>query len=150
MSDNPSKKNFLSGKGSAAPAGTRHECIRCGTCCQKGGPSLHLEDRALIEDGLIPAKYLFTIREGEPAYDNIKACIQLTETDIIKIKSRKNSQACIFFNPAAAECGIYENRPAECRALNCWDIADILNMYAKNRLSRKDLLQQVEIYPCDL
>jgi Fe-S-cluster containining protein len=34
------------------------KCIRCGTCCKKGGPSFHLEDKMLIEKGIILSKYL--------------------------------------------------------------------------------------------
>jgi hypothetical protein len=34
-------------------------CRRCGTCCRKGGPALHREDRHLVVDGLIPADVYF-------------------------------------------------------------------------------------------
>jgi Fe-S-cluster containining protein len=47
-------------------------CRRCGTCCEKGGPSLHREDRPLVDNGQIPVRHLFTIRRGELAQDNIK------------------------------------------------------------------------------
>lgn len=126
------------------PAGPRKTCIRCGTCCQKGGPSLHLEDKALIEDGVIQAKYLYTIREGEPAYDNIKGQIQPADTDIIRIKTKKNSTTCTFYNEPSSGCRIYKHRPKECRSLNCFDIKEILDVYAKDRLTRKDLLGQAE------
>ena len=48
------------------------ECKRCGTCCKKGGPCFHVEDKMLIEKGVILIKYLYTIRKGEPAYDKIR------------------------------------------------------------------------------
>lgn len=50
---------------------TQRTCMRCGTCCEKGGPGFHQEDRMLIEKGRIPLKYLYTIRKGEFAYDKI-------------------------------------------------------------------------------
>jgi Fe-S-cluster containining protein len=120
------------------------ECIRCGTCCKKGGPAFHSQDKYLIEKGIILLKYLYTIRKGEPACDNVKGNIFLVPSDIIKIKSRKNFRACIFFKEKERGCEIYENRPAECRALKCWDTQDIEELYEQNRLTRKDLLSGIE------
>jgi Fe-S-cluster containining protein len=120
------------------------ECIRCGTCCKKGGPSFHLEDKVLIEKGIILSKYLYTIREGELCYDNVKESILPAASDIIKIKGQKDSVTCIFFNEKENECTIYDNRPVECRALKCWDTREIENIYSKNRLTRKDLISTIE------
>lgn len=44
-------------------------CRRCGTCCIKGGPSLHREDLPLVEEGRIRVQDLVCIRSGEMAYD---------------------------------------------------------------------------------
>ncbi len=71
--------------------GKEDVCHRCGTCCEKGGPALHHGDKALVEEGRIPAKYLFTIRKGEPAHDNVKGNTLFAQTDLIKIKSKKGS-----------------------------------------------------------
>ena len=71
-------------------------CKQCGTCCTKGGPSFHMEDRRLIDDGVIPGKYLFTIRKGEPAYENIQHRLVSVATDIVKIKGKPGSWECIF------------------------------------------------------
>ncbi len=120
------------------------ECIRCGTCCKKGGPSFHLEDKVLIEKGIILSKYLYTIREGELCYDNVKESILPAASDIIKIKGQKDSITCIFFNEKENECTIYDNRPLECRALKCWDTREIERIYSKNRLTRKDLISTIE------
>ncbi|OEU61355.1 MAG: hypothetical protein BA867_12570 [Desulfobacterales bacterium S5133MH16] len=120
------------------------ECIRCGTCCKKGGPSFHLEDKVLIEKGIILSKYLYTIREGELCYDNVKESILPAASDIIKIKGQKDSVTCIFFNEKENECTIYDNRPLECRALKCWDTREIERIYSKNRLTRKDLISTIE------
>jgi len=120
------------------------ECSRCGTCCKKGGPCFHLEDKILIEKGIILSKYLYTIREHELCYDNVKDSILPAASDIIKIKAQKDSLACIFFNERENECTVYDNRPLECRALKCWDTREIEKIYSKNRLARKDLLSNVE------
>ena len=120
------------------------ECIRCGTCCKKGGPSFHREDRELIDKGIILSKFLYTIREGELSYDNVKECLSPAASDIIKIKGQGDSWACIFFNENESECAIYDDRPLECRVLTCWDTKEIEAMYSKNRLTRKDLLSSVE------
>jgi Fe-S-cluster containining protein len=120
------------------------ECRRCGTCCKKGGPCFHLEDKILIEKGIILSKYLYTVREHELCYDNVRESILPAASDIIKIKGQKDSLACIFFNEKENECTIYDNRPLECRALTCWDTREIEKIYSKNRLTRKDLLSNVE------
>ncbi len=120
------------------------DCIRCGICCKKGGPSFHHEDRMLIDKGIILSKYLYTIRKGELAYDNVKGCLLPTDSDIIKIKGRKGSWACVFFDENKNSCRIYENRPLECRVLNCRDTREIERIYAEKRLTRKDLMGNIK------
>jgi Fe-S-cluster containining protein len=120
------------------------ECKRCGTCCKKGGPCFHVEDKMLIEKGVILIKYLYTIREGEPAYDNIKGHLTTVTSDLIKIKSQNDSWECIFFDEKSNSCKIYDKRPIECRVLKCWDTREIEQIYSKNRLTRKDLVYRVE------
>ena len=119
------------------------KCRRCGTCCRNGGPTLHLEDKHLVESGIIPLKSLFTIRKGEPANDNIRKSIQPAATDIIKIKGQNNTLVCRFFNLEDIICKIYEHRAIECRVLKCWDTEEIERIYSKNRLVRKDLISGV-------
>ncbi len=120
------------------------KCIRCGTCCRKGGPSFHHQDRVLIEKGIILSKYLYTIREGEMSYDNVQGSLEPATSDIIKIKGHNDSWTCLFLDEKQNECTIYENRPVECRVLKCWDTREIEKMYSKYRLTRKDLLSKVE------
>ena len=136
-----SKPNIPS---NAQPAKPISECMRCGTCCEKGGPSFHHADKSLIEEGIIHSKYLYTIRKGELAYDNVKQSLEPVSSDVIKIKAKNNSRTCIFFNEAQSGCSIYENRPIECRALKCWDTQELEELYDKQRLTRKDLLSEIE------
>lgn len=135
--------------GSKPPATVTKEtavstCQRCGTCCKKGGPAFHQADKARIESGDIPSKYLYTIRKGEMAYDNVRQCLEPAGSDIIKIKGKGNSWTCLFFDEAQAACTIYESRPIECRALKCWDTAELEALYAQKRLKREDLLADIE------
>ena len=120
------------------------ECARCGTCCQKGGPSFHIEDRMLIEKGKIPSKFLYTIRKGELAHDNVKECLKPVDSDIIKIKGKEDSWTCLFFDEIRKGCAIYKGRPQECRVLKCWDTRELEQIYANNRLTRKDLISEVK------
>ncbi len=118
--------------------------MRCGTCCEKGGPAFHRADRHLIEEGVIASSCLYTIRKGELARDNVKQRLVPVDTDVIKIKGKKDSWSCMFFNQARKSCRIYQNRPLECRALKCWDPGELEKVYAAGRLTRKDLLSGVD------
>ena len=120
------------------------DCQRCGKCCEKGGPALHREDRHLVESGQIPARCLFTIRRGELARDNVKGTLMPMTEEVIKIKGQDGRWTCLFYDRTQRGCGIYNHRPLECRALNCRDTRRIEAVYATERLTREDLLAQME------
>ena len=119
----------------------QNSCRRCGTCCRRGGPALHIEDRELVESGTIRLTELVTLRQGEPARDNVSGGIIAAESDIIKIKSRSGTTACLFFDDPANTCRIYTRRPLECRVLKCWDTREIRDLYRRDRLTRQMLLE---------
>mgnify|MGYP001820073788 FL=1 len=119
------------------------QCQRCGICCQKGGPALHKEDVLLIEKGCIPAKNLFTLRKGEMAFDNVHGHAAPLEDEIMKIKGQDGSWACCYYDPTAHACRNYDSRPVECRVLACWNTTEIEQIYAHDRLTRRDLLASV-------
>ena len=129
---------------SSTPGGLISACIRCGACCEKGGPCFHQEDRMLVEKGVIPSKYLYTIRSGELARDNVKGCLTPVVSDIIKIKGKEDGWTCIFFDRIKKVCRIYTDRPLECRALKCWDTLALEQIYASTRLTRKDLISDAK------
>ncbi len=120
------------------------ECARCCTCCAKGGPALHKEDKELYTNNSLHGRFLFTIRKGEPAEDNVKGGLIFADTDIIKIKSKTNSSNCLYVDLLKNSCSIYDSRPLECRILKCWDTTDIETIYDKDRLTRKDLLGHID------
>lgn len=119
------------------------ECQRCGTCCRKGGPAFHQSDKALIETGRIKLADIYTVRQGEPAFDNVANKAGPLATDIIKIKSERGSANCKFYDDKIAACAIYEDRPEECRVMKCWDTRDIEAVYRQPHLTREDLIGNV-------
>jgi Fe-S-cluster containining protein len=143
-SDSPNKNEASKATAADGREERISECRRCGTCCKKGGPSFHQEDKALIEKGVIHSKYLYTIRKGEMAYDNVKQCLEPVKSDVIKIKGKGESWTCILFDEKQNECTIYEDRPIECRALKCWDTRALEDLYDRKRLKREDLIADIK------
>jgi Fe-S-cluster containining protein len=119
-------------------------CRRCGTCCEKGGPSFHMADKKLIEKGGIHTRDLYTIRKGEKVHDNVMDGFITADTDIIKIKGQNHTWTCRFYDVRNRTCTIYAKRPLECRVLKCWDTRDIRELYQTERLRRKDLLKDIQ------
>jgi Fe-S-cluster containining protein len=120
-------------------------CRRCGTCCRNGGPALHVEDRILVMEGSIPLNRLFTIRQHEPAYDNVAETVLPAATDILKIKSDSaGSSVCSYYHSSEKACGIYPHRPLECRILNCREPEISAARYQLDRLTREHLLSGIE------
>ena len=115
-------------------------CIRCGTCCEKGGPAFHREDRFLIDTGRIHTRFLYTIRAGEMVRDDVRGVAGPAPSEIIKIKGRAGTWACVFYDPEKKACAVYDQRPLECRLLKCWDTGDLERAYERDRLTRQDLI----------
>ena len=135
---------MVSKPGKSHLTGPQATCKRCGTCCRSGGPTLHIEDRQLVEAGNIPLKDLFTIRAGEMAHDNVRDELIPVANDHIKIKGGGVSWTCCHYDESSKVCTIYEDRPLECRRLKCWDTVELEKIYGRDLLSRKDLLEGME------
>jgi Fe-S-cluster containining protein len=121
-----------------------NQCRRCGTCCRKGGPALHVEDQPLVEKGHIALRDLLTFREGELVYDNVAGRIVIAATDIIKITTTSgHDQTCCFYETGTSACAIYGCRPIECRSLQCWDPGEVMHIYSRDRLTRRHLLSKI-------
>lgn len=128
-----------------AGGGPSGGCRRCGTCCRRGGPALHREDKTLVTDGCLSPAHLYTIRAGELVRDDVASGILTSaESDIVKIRETPGSPACIFFDPRYNSCTIYHQRPLECRILRCWDTAEIRRRYREDRLGRADLIGHID------
>ncbi len=117
-----------------------NECQRCGTCCASGGPALHSEDKHLVLEGHLPTAQLITIRKGELAHNPLAGVVQPVKGELVKISGVGREWSCFFFDPAQKGCTIYEMRPQACKALKCWDTADIEALIETDTLQRLDLL----------
>ncbi|MCF8030140.1 MAG: YkgJ family cysteine cluster protein [Desulfohalobiaceae bacterium] len=115
------------------------QCIYCGTCCRNGPPGLHLEDAVLYSHGVLDKSLLLTLRRGEPVWDNVAGRVVTLPQEMVRLKSDPASGACILLQ-GENHCRIYERRPAQCRALKCWDTGDLERIYSQNRAGRLDLV----------
>ena len=113
-------------------------CKRCGQCCRLGGPVLHRDDLSLLDRLDAPAKGtvpfgmadLVTLRTGELVRDDVIGTLTPLESECVKLAPARGRTdwECRFLvrMPGAvpgrdAGCGIYDRRPAQCRALSCSD-----------------------------
>lgn len=116
------------------------ECQQCGTCCKKGGPSLHYEDIEILRNSYIEYEQLVTIRKGELAYNPINEKLEPAPLELIKVSGAGRDWTCCFFDPQKSVCTIYDHRPLECRLLKCWDIEDLSAIIGKDTISRTDII----------
>ncbi len=120
------------------------DCKRCGTCCEKGGPVLHHEDRDFLHKGLVSMDNLQVIREGELAFNPFKGLVEPAPVEMIKLAVQGDSWECPFHQKEGglSACQIHADRPVECRLLKCWNTTDIEAVTFKDCLTRFDLLGQ--------
>ena len=117
-----------------------NRCIRCGTCCKKGGPSLHQEDKKILLAGHIERNSLITIRKGELAFFPLSERPEPIEKELVKIAGKGKGWVCCFYDEKESYCTIYAHRPLECRLLKCWDTEQLLSVIGKDPLARADIL----------
>ncbi|MBF0463773.1 MAG: YkgJ family cysteine cluster protein [Nitrospirae bacterium] len=123
------------------PGTEQTECKRCGDCCTKGSPTLHVIDQVLLMEGTLNYKDIYTIRSGELVYNNVDDEFITIDEELIKIKEKPDSRECIFFNIDDVSCRIYEKRPAQCQAFECWNTEKFLSVFAEEKMTRETLLQ---------
>jgi len=119
---------------------TRTSCERCGTCCRKGGPVLHHEDKAILLGGHAGHRDLVTIRKGELVFDPVAGALRPAERELVKVRGRGAEWTCRFFDERASGCRIYEHRFLECRLLKCWDPAELVSVIGRNTITRADII----------
>jgi len=120
---------------------TRPHCIRCGTCCTKGSPTLLEDDMELFSRSILKPAHLVTIRAGEPAYSNQTEEVTPTQEELIKIRETSGSKTCIFYEKSGSKCTIYESRPAQCRSQECWNIGASEGIVGLSPINRKRLIE---------
>lgn len=119
---------------------TQIVCKQCGTCCERGGPALHLQDVLLVKNGRLPFESIITIRRGEFVHDPVTESIKPSKTELLKISGSNGTWTCLFYDKDKRGCSIYDNRPLACKTLKCWDTREILKLSGRNLLSRLDLV----------
>ncbi|MBW2532382.1 MAG: YkgJ family cysteine cluster protein [Deltaproteobacteria bacterium] len=122
-------------------------CIRCGTCCRRGSPTLLAEDLELVAGDLIPASALVTLRAGEPAHSPYAGSAFFLPEERIKLREKPGTSECVFFATGEgdeAACKIYKDRPTQCRAQACWDPDTAKQLAAEPHLGRRDVFAGVD------
>ena len=122
----------------------KNKCERCGTCCLKGGPALHIEDQKLLLQNFIDRESLITIRKGEPVISLEDRKTECIKTELVKLKGKGAKWSCVFYDQDDTSCSIYKHRPLECVLLKCWDTAELTAIAGKNLLSRYDIIPSHE------
>lgn len=121
---------------------TRPYCIRCGTCCAKGSPTLGVGDLALFTRDIVKPSDVITIRKSELARSAGRDELERTRQELIKIREVPGNNTCVFFNTGDKECSIYESRPLQCRRQECWNPQDPDEIGDQDMLTRQALLPE--------
>jgi Fe-S-cluster containining protein len=119
---------------------TRPYCLRCGDCCRQGSPTLYLEDLPILRQGIIRRLDLLTLRAGEIGFSNVSQDLVLLDEEQVKVKEKPGSRECLFLESGTGLCGIYENRPLQCRVMECWNPDLFYDQKAQKNLTRQELL----------
>lgn len=120
------------------------KCLRCGACCEKGGPALHGPDLDLVRTGKLPLDDLITIRRGELAYNPVSGRVEPVAAELVKIRGIGDDWCCCYYNAASKGCSVYENRPMACGVLKCWQPEETLALVGKDLLNRLDILEKTD------
>lgn len=124
----------------AAAYALRPHCVRCGTCCEKGSPTLLKQDRDLFMNGVLTPSDIFAIRPGEQVYIPELDQNAPSEKEFLKIKEISDKKACMFLEEKDKSCKIYGSRPTQCRRQECWNPKQTLTA-TDELLTRQDLLE---------
>jgi Fe-S-cluster containining protein len=122
----------------------RNSCIRCGTCCLKGGPTLHHEDKKILLGGHIGYQHLITVRRGELAFDPVRNKLEPVRQELVKVLGKGKDWSCYFYAEERSSCTIYEHRLLECRLLKCWAPSELINVIGKNTIIRADIINPTD------
>jgi Fe-S-cluster containining protein len=118
---------------------TRPYCLRCGQCCTRQAPGLHIEDLPQVREGAIGPENLLTLRRGERAYSARLDKVIILQEEIVKVRPLPTG-VCPYFQPEAHSCAVYERRPLPCRALKCWLPEAFAEATRSPHLTRADIL----------
>ena len=115
---------------------SRLYCVRCGQCCSNSSPTLHPDDLPLIRRGSIRPEHIVVLQPGQKGYSHSENRVVVLKEERIKIREKSPGGGCRFYDEDARSCGIYEDRPLQCRKQACWapdELMAILNGPFLNR-----------------
>lgn len=117
-------------------------CSQCGICCTKGGPALHVADLEPLRNGAWPLEDLFTIRKGELVQKPFSDEASPTKTELVKLKGKRGSWTCTYFDETLKNCSIYLTRPYSCTVLECWNPTASIELIERDTLTRMDIIEE--------
>ncbi len=106
---------------------------------------LQESDIQLVKRGFLKKKDLCTIRVGELVRDPIHKQLSITNRELIKLKEQGEDKGCIHYDNEARACLIYENRPAQCAALACWDTTEFMEVYERPKAERRNIIDDMAL-----
>ncbi len=56
------------------------------------------------------------------------------------MREKESGGGCIFYDDAEKRCTIYGQRPAQCKALTCWDEREFMRVYEGPKAGRKEII----------
>lgn len=115
-------------------------CIRCGTCCRKGGPVLHYDDRDVLRYHPEVYEHLVVIRKGELTYNPVSGAVEPASREMVKVAGKGDAWECYYYRDEDNSCSIYEHRFLECRLLKCWKPSEVLGVIGRNLIRRRDIV----------
>jgi len=95
-----------------------------------------LQDRYLIESGIISFDDIVTIRKGELARNPVSDQLEPVRQEFLKINGKGPDWSCRFFVKSSSSCKIYDHRPIACELFKCWDTKDVLSITGRDLLNR--------------
>lgn len=101
---------------------------------------MHSEDLGLINNAAIPLARMVTIRTNEPALNQQTSSVDIDRGEFVKISGSAGNWSCCFWQEAESSCGIYGERPLECRLLFCEDTRAVEAVMGCDLLIREDIL----------
>jgi Fe-S-cluster containining protein len=125
---------------------TRAYCLRCGECCRKAAPGLRQADLQRLGPSGITMAQLLTLRRGERAWSELKRTPINLAQEMVKLRPTTEG-ACPFLRAEDASCTIYEDRPLECRVLECWNPDGFNRVNQSPRLARKGVIIALGLEP---
>ena len=73
--------------------------------------------------------------------DNINDRLEITGIEIVKIREIGDGGGCVYYDKTSSACKIYDQRPAQCAALACWDNSEFMRVYAEPKARRREIMQ---------